>query len=373
MTRSDVVHFFATLERGGAEMRTLELLQALGPEAKRHRVVTLAREGGALAEAFRQAGVRVDFIRARSLHFPWRLRQRVGGAAVFHTHLGLIGGPILALGKLLGVPVRIAHFRSDGADVPSTLRHRALLRAFKGMVKLFATDIVGVSPGALSSGYEVGWKQDARCRVMLSGLDLEPYAEAEPSALHDLIRVEHGAPVVLHIGRDHPVKNRIKAIEVFAGVATVRPDAHLVFVGRNEGSTLRRQQELARRLGVAERVHWLGERPDVPDLLRGASVTLMTSTREGLPGTVLESVAAGTPVVASDLPGSAFLARYFPQDISLRRLDDANDLWVEDVVAVLRRMRGAEERRQSWSRVNESPFERSRCVGEFRSLWSIRG
>jgi glycosyltransferase involved in cell wall biosynthesis len=368
--RSGVVHFFATLERGGAEMRTLELLGALGDEAADHRVVTLARDGGELSREFHSLGVETTFVRAKSLAFPWRLRRLAGRSAVFHTHLGLIGGPVLALGRLYGVPVRIAHFRSDAADSGPGRRARVLLKLFQWLVQRSATDIVGVSPGALSSGYRPDWADDQRCRVMLSGLDLSPYRRNDShDTLRRAINVSSATPVVLHVGRDHEAKNRPRALSIFAQVAHAQPDAHLVFVGRDEAGSHAHHVDLAARLGIADRVHWLGERDDVPALLRSATVTLMTSTREGLPGAVLESVAAGTPVVASDLPGAVYLAEHFPGDIVLRALSDGDPAWASDVVALLSAPRTDEERRTAWERVHESPFDLDRCVDAFQQLW----
>jgi glycosyltransferase involved in cell wall biosynthesis len=65
----------------------------------------------------------------------------------------------------------------------------------------------------------------------------------------------------------------------------------------------RRLRELVRSLGIEEHVRFLGFRPDGPDLLRAADVLLLPSTHEGLPLTILEAQAVGTPVVASTIPG----------------------------------------------------------------------
>jgi glycosyltransferase involved in cell wall biosynthesis len=370
--RSGVVHFFATVERGGAELRTLELLRALGPAARGHRLVTLARPGGALADDFEQIGVEPTFIRAKTRRFPWMLWRRVGDAAVFHSQIGLIGGPILALGWAFGVPVRIAHFHSDAADGADSLQGRMLLAVFRWMVARFATDIVGVSPGALTSGYRPDWNQDERCRVLLSGLDLMPYdGDVRGDTLRRELHLGADTPVVVHVGRDHDAKNRLRALTVFARVLAERSDARLVFIGRNEVVTHQAQLERARELGIAGSTHWLGDRADVPDLLRTATVTLMTSTREGLPGSVLESIAAGTPVVASDLPGSVFVAEHFPQDITLRSLSESDADWALAVLQVLDAPPSTTQRAEGLERVRRSPFNLDTCVQGFAEMWRV--
>ncbi len=77
--------------------------------------------------------------------------------------------------------------------------------------------------------------------------------------------------------------------------------AHLLVVGRTGGDT-ERLEGLARSLGVAGRVHFLGARSDVLVLLAASDLLVSGSRAEGLPGVVLESMAIGVPIVATDLP-----------------------------------------------------------------------
>jgi len=70
-----------------------------------------------------------------------------------------------------------------------------------------------------------------------------------------------------------------------------------------DGSLRAELEQRAEQLGVADRVRFLGTRCDVPDLLEAADVTVLTSDWEGMPIAVLESLAAGRPVVASDVDG----------------------------------------------------------------------
>lgn len=374
IARRRVVHFFATLERGGAEMRTLELMRAVGPEASDHRIVTLARAGGALAADFEAVGVRNVYVRAKSLRFPWELRKQLAFARAVHVHLGTLGGPIIALAWLFRVPVRIAHFRSDAQDGTRSWAARIVETAFKRLITMFATDIVGVSPSALTSGYRNDWSRDPRCRVLLSGLDLEPYDDLDGAeAVQQLLGLPRFAPVVLHLGRDHPAKNRGRAIDIFRRVVASRPDAHLVFVGRTLPESQAIQLQKVRGTALEGRVHWAGEREDVPSLLRSATVTLMTSTREGMPGSVLESVAAGTPVVGTDLPGCQFIREIFDRDVTLLNLDDEDAAWADEVVKLLAEPPSTSDRLAALHRVRASHFNRDECVQAFLDLWRSRG
>ena len=69
-------------------------------------------------------------------------------------------------------------------------------------------------------------------------------------------------------------------------------------------------RKLARALGVADRVHFLGHRPDIPALVRASVAVLLPSEREGLPRSVMEALSLGVPVVGTRIRGIVRLARW---------------------------------------------------------------
>ena len=85
-------------------------------------------------------------------------------------------------------------------------------------------------------------------------------------------------------------------------------DIHFLLVG--DGDLQGPMQAQARRWGLAHNVHFAGLRHDVPRLLQAADAFVLSSRREGLPGVVLEALAAGLPVVATDLPGVREIAAH---------------------------------------------------------------
>ena len=78
---------------------------------------------------------------------------------------------------------------------------------------------------------------------------------------------------------------------------------HAVFVG--DGERRKDCEKLAEEFGVRERAHFLGVRADVPALLKAADIVVMSSHWEGFGLAAVEGMAAGKPVVASDVPGLA--------------------------------------------------------------------
>ena len=78
-------------------------------------------------------------------------------------------------------------------------------------------------------------------------------------------------------------------------------DVHLLLVG--EGPLKEKNQNLAKEIGVEDRVHFLGFRNDVPRILRTVDIVVLSSHWEGFGLAAVEGMAAGKPVVASDVPG----------------------------------------------------------------------
>lgn len=136
------------------------------------------------------------------------------------------------------------------------------------------------------------------------GIDCAGYAPGEEHmrsrAAYSGLGIDDSVPIALFIGELNRNKRPHDAIRAIA--RTPNPPVVLCFAGAGE---LRPGLEvLAKRLGVDHRVHFLGFRPDVPSLLVGADVVVSCSAREGLPRAILEAMAAGVPVVATDIRGS---------------------------------------------------------------------
>jgi glycosyltransferase involved in cell wall biosynthesis len=141
--------------------------------------------------------------------------------------------------------------------------------------------------------------------VIRSGVELEPYRDA--SITRAEARARAGVPeqafVVGCVGRLNPQKQPFDLLASFARLVERRPDAHLVVVG--DGELRARVEARMRALGLAERVHLLGLRHDVPTLLRAFDVFALPSLWEGLPRVFSQAMAARLPIVANRVNGAA--------------------------------------------------------------------
>ncbi|MGI6075042.1 MAG: glycosyltransferase family 4 protein [Pyramidobacter sp.] len=137
------------------------------------------------------------------------------------------------------------------------------------------------------------------------GIDLTQYSrsavdDAQVAALRREMGLTPEDRYILMVAEFNPGKRHRDAVNALAQVNF--PGLHLVFAG--QGALFEATKELASRRGVEKRCHFLGQRADVPALLKGAAAALLPSEREGLPRSVLEAMAMGTPVIGADARGT---------------------------------------------------------------------
>ena len=144
-----------------------------------------------------------------------------------------------------------------------------------------------------------------RIRVIPNAVDVErfrPAAPGERETLRTRLGFPAAGPLIGCVANLRPVKGHRVLIEAFAAVCARVPDARLALVG--EGPLENSLRERARELGVLDRVHFLGLRQDVPDLMRAFDTLVLASHSEGFSNALLEAMASGLPTVATAVGGN---------------------------------------------------------------------
>jgi glycosyltransferase involved in cell wall biosynthesis len=145
-----------------------------------------------------------------------------------------------------------------------------------------------------------------RCRYMPGiGVDLAYYnRQAVSDAAIAQVRQELGLGsrdrLLISVAEFTARKHHVDAVAAFAKLA--RTDVHLAFAGT--GPLMGRIRQLAVKLGVADRIHFLGIRKDIPFLMSAASANILVSAQEGLPRCILESLALATPTIGTKIRGT---------------------------------------------------------------------
>ena len=377
-SRRTVLHVLGILNRGGAERRTLEVISALRDSPVRFLVCTLSGRPGSLAHEYRSAGARVIPLRLRDPRFAVRFLRvlRREDVDVVHSHVHFSSGLILMLAWLAATPGRIAHFRSDADGKRLTAPRRLRNSLLRSVLRRTATAIVGVAPGTLEANWGPRWRDDPRFTVIPNGIDLTIFVREPLTTLREELGLPTGELLLVHVGRaDIPTKNRELAIEIAGECRRRDLPVHLVFVGRDGGSAgdaeqrLDALQTIAHREDVVDRVHFLGEREDIAALLSAADVLLLTSTREGLPGILLEAVACGTPAVSSGVAGAVYIAEGVPA-VTIVPIGSPLVSWVRAVQRAVGDEPGGRAGRVTPS-LGGTQFDLAMSLERYRELWHL--
>jgi glycosyltransferase involved in cell wall biosynthesis len=179
-----------------------------------------------------------------------------------------------------------------------------------------------------------------RTRVIHNGIDTTRFS---PSP-----RRSDGPLTLICVARLDPLKSHDLLVRSLAALRSQGLDTRLRIVG--DGPTRAAVEDEIARLNLGDRVELLGVRSDVPDLLATADIFVLPSMAEGLPMTVIEAMACGLPVIASDVGGVSELVASNVNGLLVharnqQALTDALRLLVTD--AGLRRRMGAAGRRMA--------------------------
>jgi glycosyltransferase involved in cell wall biosynthesis len=208
---------------------------------------------------------------------------------VLHTHNPnphLYGS---AAAQLLGVPVVVhtKHGRNRPAHRPAVLVNR--------LASCLTDCVVAVSHDAADVAREVERVPRRKLRVIHNGIDVPAGAPQRRPAAGAVLRA-------VHVARLNPIKDQDTLLRAVRRVVDAEPRFELDVIGDGP----RREELLALRseLRLTGHVRFLGYRDDVPELLTGRGLFLLSSLSEGISLTLLEAMAAGLPVVATAVGGN---------------------------------------------------------------------
>jgi glycosyltransferase involved in cell wall biosynthesis len=142
-----------------------------------------------------------------------------------------------------------------------------------------------------------------RIQVISLGLELDPFLESGPyrGAFRRELQLNGVERLIGIVGRIFPIKNHHLFLEAAALVAREDPAARFVIVG--DGTLRPALERQAQVTGIADRVIFTGWRRDLPGIYADLDVLAVTSNNEGTPVSAIEAMAAGCPVVATNVGG----------------------------------------------------------------------
>ncbi|MBU8894172.1 glycosyltransferase family 1 protein [Corallococcus sp. H22C18031201] len=298
-----LVQFTKSFWLGGTEVQVVELLRGL----PRHYPVQVAvlEKDGPLLEGVRALGIEpVAFPLGPSARHPVTLRRVVAAASwlrrmkVELVHAQDLYSALIAVpaARLAGCKVVVS--RLDLGHWHTSLQARVLR-----WLTAHAHHVVANAEAIRSQLLAKEGLPPERVSVIRNGLDVAAFdARAREGLFLDVPDIGD-APLVVHVANmSHPVKRQEDLIAAVARARRRVPTLQAFLVG--DGARRPELESFASAQGVADAVHFLSWRADVPALYARATVGVNCSAAEGLSNAVMEGMAAGLPMVVTDVGGN---------------------------------------------------------------------
>ncbi len=309
---------------GGVERLVISVLSHLD-RARFEPSIILLRERGVLADEAEAAGLPVMLSPMRTRLSPPGLMRlsrlfRQLRLDIVHAHMYRSNTPATIAARMAGVPICIAHIHN--VQTLETWRQRAMDR----FLNRWRSAVIAVSESVRADVLRETGAPPGLVRVIHNGIDLAPFAAPPAPAERASLREREGLPasaiVFATVARLVPQKNHAGLLRAFAQAAPKTPRAFLWIIG--DGPLRQSLEEEAARLGIAARVRFAGKRFDVPRLLPLADLGTVVTYKEGFSLGLVECLAAGLPLVVTDVGGNAEAVREGVEGLIVRNPDDTD-------------------------------------------------
>ncbi len=300
-----IVQLLHSMTVGGAEVLAAGLARRLGD---RYRFVFVCLDSvGELGEQLRDEGfplvvlhrgTGIDWTCSRALKEELKSQE----ATIVHAHQYTPFFYALTTGILGRRPPIL--FTEHGRFFPDLPNRKHAI--FNRLLMRKNDRIVGVGEAVRKALVDNEGIPENRTQVIYNGIDVTKFESTDASArstIRNELAIGENDFVVSLVGRLNDLKDHSTAIRTARRVAEQLPNFRMLFVGEGEERT--KIESEIRDAQLEKTITLLGTRHDIPEILQASDVCFLSSLSEGIPLTLIEGMAAGLPVVATDVGGNS--------------------------------------------------------------------
>lgn len=367
-SRSSILHVFPSFGIGGAQKRTVDLVNTILAD-KRHVIVALDRDFSAAEELNFDIRHRLVSLGCKSSSRPDLDNLRVFRRLVFdHRPEVLItynwGAIEAALANRIAPLCPHLHFE-DGFGPDETPARQLSRRIWARRLALSGRSKIVVPSKTLLSVAQRRWRfRSTRLRYIPNGIDCHRF-ESPTEHQQPSLRSADNEILIGAIGTLRPEKNMARLLRLFA---TVRHDLPLRLIIVGDGPERPNLERLAKDLGIDDQTMFVGQQRSPEQFLEQFDIFALTSDTEQMPYCLIEAMAAGLPVMATDVGDVKSM------------LPEANQAFVaapNDTAALIAQLRRLIERpdlRQALGKLNQQHarqhFDRKAMLNQYIDLFS---
>lgn len=296
-----ILHVIITLNSGGAEMLLKESLPIMDEKGVQTEVLLLSSGKNIYKKELEEKGIKIYETGIKNIYSPMQIFKMgpfFKEYDIVHTHLfptqywGILAKKIFRT----NIPIVTTEHSTN-----NTRRKYKGLRWIEKLIYNNYNKIICISEDAKKS--LVSWvpKIKDKTTVIYNGVNLKKFQNAKAYNRNELLKdveIDKNSKLILMVSRFSKQKDQktlLKAAKLLPN------DYHVIFVGK--GPLKEETMSLTEELNISNRVHFLGYRNDVERLVKSVDIYVQSSHWEGFGIAALEAMAAGTPVIASDVPG----------------------------------------------------------------------
>lgn len=299
-----VLHIITDLGDGGAQSVLYSLCKA--DPSTTHIVVSM-RASGKYGDILRKIGVRVELLEMSKLRPPfgaalklYRLikSSRPELVQTWMYHANMFGGLVARAAGAKHICWGIFHATLSRQEMRWSTR--LVVRIGASLSRIVPGKIIICAEAAVAPHAAIGYER-SRLVVVPSGFDLKRFAPnpQKRNSFRKELGIADAVIVLGSVARMHPAKDHTSLLDALEKLVRVRTDVLLLLVGtRTDGPEMAKE---IRQRGLQGYVRALGPRYDVPEIMNGIDVHVMSSVTEGFPSVLCEAMSCGTPCVATDV------------------------------------------------------------------------